>query len=399
MNIPLNSSAAQLVSLVIAAADKNILKKVVFSKPHDKTLIKTVLSPKYISNKKVLQAEYFHRDNKVTHKNITLDENASATILEMSGAFSQINLICNGCECEYRSSSPEKHVLIGGAKAERFIMGSTAQVESTEANNKDKKHILNGSEPFLQLLGVSDANGRVYDKKQSKFRQINRFLEIIRDVEDKLPKEKIRICDLCCGKSYLSFAVYHYFANVRRIEVSMTGIDLKPDVIEHCSSTAQKLGFDGLEFICGDINDYTCEELPQLVISLHACDIATDIVLNKAVEWRADVILSTPCCHHELNHNISCASLSFITEYSMLRQKLCDAATDALRLCKLEAQGYTTSAIELINFEETPKNVMLRAIRKNNFNVNSDAAKKAREKYLAAKAFLCGIENAEKFHF
>lgn len=177
----------------------------------------------------------------------------------------------------------------------------------------------------------------------------------------------------------------------------MTGIDLKPDVIDYCSRLAAELKFDGLEFICGDIRDYKTNDLPQLVISLHACDIATDIVLQKAAEWETDVILSTPCCHHEMNHNIKCDALSFITDYSMLRQKLSDAATDALRLCRLEAQGYTTSALELIDPDETPKNVMLRAIRKKNFRKDSGEAKAALERYLAAKKFLCG--DRDDLHF
>ena len=178
----------------------------------------------------------------------------------------------------------------------------------------------------------------------------------------------------------------------------MTGIDLKSDVIENCCAAARELGFDGLEFICADIRDYKTSTTPQLVISLHACDIATDIVLEKAAEWQADVILSTPCCHHELNSAINCEALSFITDYSMLRQKLCDAATDALRLKRLEAHGYNTVALELIDPEETPKNVMLRAVRIKNFDHNSAAAKRAREEYLSAKSFLCGKDGSE-YHF
>ncbi len=238
----------------------------------------------------------------------------------------------------------------------------------------------------------------MYDKKRSKFRQINRFLELVRDVEDRLPKGELRICDLCCGKSYLSFAVYHYFVNVKKYSVHMTGIDLKPDVIAYCSEVARDLGFDGLEFICGDIKEYKTDKKPSLVISLHACDIATDIVLTSAADWQADVILSTPCCHHELNHSISCEALSFITDYSMLRQKLCDAATDALRLKRLEAAGYTTAALELIDPDETPKNIMLRAVRKKGFDPSSPAAKRAMDEYLAAKRFLCG-DDGDKYHF
>ena len=178
----------------------------------------------------------------------------------------------------------------------------------------------------------------------------------------------------------------------------MTGVDLKGDVIEYCSEVAKSVGFDGLEFVCGDIREYNTDVTPSLVISLHACDIATDIVLLKAAEWKADVILSTPCCHHEMNHTVSCEALSFITDYSMLRQKLCDAATDALRLKRLEAQGYSTAALELIDPDETPKNIMLRAIRKKNFDPSSPSAKKAMEQYLSAKRFICG-ENGQDVHY
>ena len=170
----------------------------------------------------------------------------------------------------------------------------------------------------------------------------------------------------------------------------MTGVDLKPDVVEYCNSVAKKLGFDGLEFLCRDINQYHAGEKVHLVISLHACDTATDAVLAKAVEWNADVILSTPCCHHELNHTLNCPALSFIAEHSMLRQKLCDAATDALRLKLLESKGYSVTALELIDPEETPKNIMLRALRMENFDASSPYAKRLCEEYQQAKAFLLG---------
>lgn len=396
-----NENLFKICELAVASAKLRRLKKAVFSKPADKTVLRSVLTLKSIGGKAAIQAETFHKDNKVTHKNFVLESTDADALCEFACNYSQINLICEGAECEYRCSSSGKTVLLGDKKV-RALIGSTdtaAVSNNIEDNNRKKQYILDGSEPFLFELGVADANGRVYDKKQAKFRQINRFLEIIRDAEDKLPRDEIRICDLCCGKSYLSFAAYHYFANVRGMKVSMSGVDLKPDVVEHCNKTAKALGFDGLEFICMDINDYSPELLPSLVISLHACDIATDIVLMKAAEWRTDVILSTPCCHHELNHNIDCEALSFITEHSMLRQKLCDAATDALRLCRLESQGYATSTVELIDPNETPKNVMLRAFRKKNFNENSKEAIEARQRYLAAKRFLCGEGDLSAFHF
>ena len=397
--INFNEYVLKISELILLSAEKQHIKKAVLSKPLDKTLQKVVLTKKLISGKEALQAEYFHKDNKVTHKNIFLESTTKEDLSALLSEFKQVNLITSLGECELRVSSSEKVALLGDKKLEKALMTATKIEAPIEANNREKSRILNGSEPFLKLLGVSDENGRVFDKKQSKFKQINRFLEIIRDCEDKLPRDSIRICDLCCGKSYLSFAAYHYFANVKKMDVSMTGIDLKPDVIEHCSKIAKELHFDGLEFIQGDINDYNPDVRPSLVISLHACDIATDIVLCKAAEWNTDVILSTPCCHHELNHTINCPELDFISRHSMLRQKLCDAATDALRLLRLESQGYNTCTIELIDPNETPKNIMLRAIKNKKFDPTSKDAQQSREKYLAAKAFLCQNVDLSKLHF
>ena len=392
-----NDALNNICELILTAAKKSSLRKAVLSKCSDKSIQKAVITLRQFKDKVFIQTEYFHKDNKVTHKNIQVDD--SVMLCEISKDFSQINLFTSDGDCEYRRSSSGKCVLLGGDKLKRRMENSAGGEISPITNNREKKYILNGSEPFLKYLDVSDENGRVYDRRQPKFRQINRFLELIRDVEDKLPQGSIRICDLCCGKSYLSFAVYHYFANIKGYTVSMTGVDLKSDVVERCNKTAKALGFDGLEFLCGDVSRYTPEELPSLVISLHACDFATDLVLTKAAEWGTAVILSTPCCHHELNHSISSPQLSFITSHSMLRQKLCDAATDALRLCRLEAQGYSTAAIELIDPDETPKNIMLRAIKKHNFDPESKDAKEAYARYLSAKEFLCGKDANPKLHF
>ena len=168
----------------------------------------------------------------------------------------------------------------------------------------------------------------------------------------------------------------------------MTGVDLKPDVIDFCSATARDLGFDGLEFLCGDVGKYDTDDHVHLVISLHACDIATDLVLSRALYWQADVILSTPCCHHAMSPALCCPSLDFIAKHSMLRQKLCDAATDALRLKILEAHGYTTAALELIDPEETPKNILLRGIRKKNPDKTAMQAAHAEAEQI--RAFLLG---------
>ncbi len=384
------SEKERLLRLILKSARGELLKKAVFSKPQDKGVIKCVLTPKLLRGEVVLYAESFHTDNKARQRNIPLtDEGEIASLID---GYFQINLITSAGDCELKCSKSGKVTLIGGDKLERAIDGDGVSFKriAPTSNNKVKNHILSGDEPFLMHLGVADKNGRVYDKKQAKFRQINRFLELIRDVEDKLPAGDIRICDLCCGKSYLSFAVYHYFAVIKGRRVKMTGVDLKSDVIEYCNGVAKACGFDGLEFLCGDINLYNTDEHVNLVISLHACDIATDMVLDKAVAWKADVVLSTPCCHHDLNKKINSESLKFITDHSMLRQKLCDAATDALRLKKLEWHGYDVASLELIDPDETPKNIMLRGVRKKNFDKAGERALRAKAEYIAAYEFLTG---------
>ena len=385
----MNEAYQKIVALILSAAQKGALKKAVLSKPTDAANVKCTLTLRLVGGKTVLQAETLRADNKALHENIMPEDRNR--LFEIATAWAQVNLLTTLGDCELRSSKKGKVTLIGGDKLSRALAENDAPCAKIESNNREKKYILSGNEPFLKLLDVSDESGRVRDKRQSKFRQINRFLELIRDCLSHLPSEgTLRICDLCCGKSYLSFAAYHYFTEVLGRDVKMTGVDLKPDVVAYCNEVAKKLGFNGLEFLCGDVNKYTCDEHVHLVISLHACDFATDFVLNKATEWQADVILSTPCCHHEMNHTINCEALSFITEHSMLRQKLCDAATDALRLKRLEACGYTVCALELIDPEETPKNIMLRALKRRNFDPASSEAKRLMEEYLAAKAFLVG---------
>ena len=384
------NTTAEFASLCLLAARTESLKKLVFSRPVDGDIVRAVGILCRIGGKVVIQIETLHSDHKATHENLPLTRETEDLIALRLGSFAQANLLTTGGESEYRRSKKGSEILLGADKLRRRLSDTTNDVVEIGGNNKEKKRILQGDEPFLQALGVSDRNGRIHDKKQPKFRQINRFLELIADVRTALPKGRIRILDLCCGKSYLSFAVYHYFANVLGQTVSMTGVDLKADVIEYCNEVAEKLGFTGLEFLCGDVGAYQTEDRPDLVISLHACDTATDLVLGKALDFGAKVILSTPCCHHELNHTLNCSTLGFIAQHSMLRQKLCDAATDALRLKWLEANGYEVCALELIDPDDTPKNVMLRAIRRADAGSGTEAEKKALAEYQAAKAFLLG---------
>lgn len=393
MPTQLNISAEEKLALLIKmSSDKKALKKAVFSKPSHPHIVRAVATLRSVGGKPALQIECFTKDNKALHRNIfCASPDFEDEICKTAADFMQINLISTCGDCEYRRSKSGNSTVLGFDKLHFALSALEIESEPILDNNNSKDYILKGDEPFLKLLGICDQKGRIHDKKQAKFRQINRFLEHIRDILKHLPSGDVRICDLCCGKSYLSFAVYHYFANVLGRKVSMTGVDLKEDVIAYCSDVAERLGFDGLEFVCGDIRKYDTEIAPQLVISLHACDTATDIVLEKAAEWEADVILSTPCCHHELNHKLNCPELKFIADYSMLRQKLCDAATDAMRLKLLEAKGYSTDALELIDPEDTPKNIMLRAVRRRTFGKKAEQS--AMEEYLRIRKFLMG-ENA-----
>ncbi len=386
-------SPEEKAAALIADADAaGKLKRVVFSKPTDKTVVKATLTPCIIGGSRVWQTETFYADNKARQHNDAPDT-LIARLGEILQVWGQVNILLASGSCEYKRNAAGHSVLIGETAA-RASLADAATVTVRTGNDKEKNRILTGDEPFLKALDVSDEKGRVHDKKQPKFRQINRFLELIRDVEDKLPQQgELHICDLCCGKSYLSFAVYHYFAVMKGRTVRMEGVDLKPDVMDYCNSVAKKVGFTGLTFTCGDVGKYETTGHVHMVLSLHACDIATDLVLERAMHWGADLILSTPCCHHWLNHNLKCDALSFIADYSMLRQKLCDAATDAMRLKLLEANGYEVTALELIDPEETPKNIMLRGIKSKKFDPNGRAAEKARAEYESARAFLlCGLD-------
>ncbi len=304
-----------------------------------------------------MQFETLHTDGKATHVNVSAESAGEYAERIFREGYRQADILAAGGSCTVLISSS------GAMHIKNNIKNAPAA--EIRQHDSEKHYILNekSAYPFLYLLGISDENGRVFDKKRAKYRQINRFLEIIGDIYDKLPQGRLILCDLCCGKGYLTFAVYWYLTEKMGRTADMYGVDLKSDVIAECSDFAQRLGFTGLHFIHGDAYNFTPPGRPALVISLHACDTATDIVLAGAVKQEAEVILSTPCCHHELNSQIDCPPLAFITEHSILRQKLCDAATDALRTLRLQAEGYDAAAIELIDPDETPKNVLLRAVR------------------------------------
>ena len=247
----------------------------------------------------------------------------------------------------------------------------------TLAHNRTKHYILEEGKPvdFLVGLGVQTPDGRVTKARFDKFRQINRYLEFIEDVMDELPKDRtIRIIDFGCGKSYLTFAMYYYLHELQHRDIRVTGLDLKTEVIKHCNELAEKLGYDCLKFERGDISTYEGTDVADMVVTLHACDLATDYALDKAVKWGARVILAVPCCQHELNRQIQCDDLKPVLKYGIIKERMSALITDALRADLLEQQGYETQILEFIDMEHTPKNLLIRAVKKGGMRPKSGAA-------------------------
>ncbi len=335
------------------------VKKIILSKPSDPLLIKAEAKPILLKGEQVMQIARYGADGKALHENVQLSVLADR-IMALAESFGQINVMAAGGDLQARLTKKGRWIVTG-----KISTAPAAPIAVAE-HNKEKHYLIDAAvhTDFLSRLGVCDKDGRVFDKKRAKYRQINRFVELLDDVYGKLPSSgQLTVCDLCCGKSYLTFAVYYYLTAVKGREVHLYGVDRKADVIAYCRETATALGCEGLEFLAMDIMEFDPGTAIDLVISLHACDIATDIVLAYAIKKRARVILSTPCCHHELFHSVQSEEADFILRHSILGQKFCDAATDATRLLHLEAAGYRAEAVELIDPEETPKNVMLRAVR------------------------------------
>ena len=375
--------------LIISAFKKEIIKKLVFSRPIGDGAEKATARLCAHRGQRILNIEFSLTGNTVSQKNIK-EEFLPTEIEALLSEYKQVNLLTTLGDAERKLSRDMREVLLGADKLMRKIEGKGLDFErAIESLDRKKNYILDGKEPFLVALGISDKSGRVHDKKQGKFRQINRFLEYLSEICDKLPRDRqVKVYDLCSGKSYLSFAVYHYLKNIEKFDISMLCIDLKRDVIDWCRSLSREIGFLGMEFICDDIMNTPKGESPDLVISLHACDVATDIVLECAAGLGAGVILSTPCCHRYLSRRIDSEALGFVTRYSKLSDKLCEALTDGLRLAKLASLGYRVSALELTDPENTPKNTLLKAIYDKNM---SDAERKKYEaEYLRAKDFLLG---------
>lgn len=321
------------------------------------TASKTVVRPVMLKEGLRYQFES-HFQNKVTHVNHTTDE-AASRLTELMGAQYRQALI--------KKTDADVQMLFNnkGKAAVRTQPAIGGNRQAVMDHNRKKNRILEEGKPapFLVELGIMTPEGRVHAKKQDKYRQINRFLEMVSDVLDSLPRDReIKIVDFGCGKSYLTFALYHLLAVEQGRDISVVGLDLKEDVIAFCSDLAKKLGYEKLCFLVGDIAEYEGQESADMVVTLHACDTATDAALAKAVGWGASVIMSVPCCQHELFRQVESDVLSPLLSQGLLKERFAALATDAVRGNLLEVLGYKVQMLEFVDPEHTPKNLLIRAV-------------------------------------
>lgn len=326
---------------------------------------KVRVRPLLLQGKLVFQVEEF-RGKQAFHQNLMKDEAYEYLQNAMSDTFRQMELASAKGSAQILVSKNGKMTM--KVKKNRPVEGQAKiQAPSTLLDhNRKKKYVLEEGKPipFLQDLGVMTADGRIVHSRYDKFRQINRFLEFVQDILPKLPKgREINIIDFGCGKSYLTFAMYYYLKELNGFDIRVIGLDLKQDVIDHCNQLARKYGFEKLAFYHGDIASYEGVDQVDMVVTLHACDTATDYALAKAVCWNASVILSVPCCQHELNRQMKNDMLEPVLQYGLLKERMAALYTDGIRAEILENHGYRTQILEFIDMEHTPKNVLIRAVK------------------------------------
>lgn len=354
----------ELRKLLDSIINKNLTQIILSNTKDAEQGTKVKIRPILIKDELYFQ-ETLYRGTQVFHENFKKEETISRIENYLQNLFKQ---------GEFKADSMDATVLVSKkgkltVKCKHRQSENTVQEKRVDAlsHNRSKQYILQEGAPvdFLIGLGVQTPDGRIAKARYDKFRQINRYLEFIEDVLDELPGDRtIRIIDFGCGKSYLTFAMYYYLHELQHRDIEVTGLDLKTDVIKHCNELAQRLHYDCLHFERGDISTYEGADAVDMVVSLHACDTATDYALEKAVKWGASVIMAVPCCQHEVNKQIKNDTLKPILKYGLIKERMSALITDALRANLLEKCGYDAQILEFIDMEHTPKNLLIRAVRK-----------------------------------
>ncbi|MBE6023672.1 MAG: SAM-dependent methyltransferase [Cellulosilyticum sp.] len=354
----------ELITLLTDSLHNNTFIRCIWSNPRTKDHYqKIVVKPVLIKEELLLQFSKT-KDNKEYHENIT-PQDISLKVEEICSGFKQIQLYT--AQHDYQCLVNKK----GNMHIKK--LAPSLKVPTNLSHNRQKKYLLDtaSSEDFLKALGLMDEKGQIKPSKYDKYKQINRYLEFVADCMGTLTADPIRIIDFGCGKSYLTFALYHYLTVILHRKVEVVGLDLKADVIAFCEALAQKLGYSHLHFQVGDIGTYTTNQPIDMVVSLHACNTATDAALEKAVGWGAKVILAVPCCHHEAYTQIQNDALNSILKHGILKERIAALVTDGLRAQLLESCGYDVTVMEFIDMAHTPKNILIKALLKSHVDFNA----------------------------
>lgn len=340
-------------------------RKIVVSNRRQKEYpyVRTVLERICLKKKPCFQMTRY-TEKQAFHENLSLEEGEKALRDIFLEGYKQADSFGETFACCLKESKKGK--LFFSKKKTDAALARKITGQSERGHNKKKRYLLEEGRmiPPLVDLGIFTPSGKVVNAYYDKYRQINRFLEIVDDVIPEDQKE-FTIIDFGCGKSYLTFVLYYYFVFLKRCRVTMIGLDLKKEVVEHCNSVAKKYGYEGLSFEIGDINGYQYSGRVDMVVTLHACDTATDYALYHAVRWGTRMIFSVPCCQHELNGQMKSDKFSILTRYGIIQERTAALMTDAVRGNLLEACGYKTQLMEFVDFSHTPKNILIRAVKGN----------------------------------
>ncbi len=347
------------IKIINEICKDNIIKVVISNKKNKEIKYnKIAFQLKEKNNKEYYQIEKF-TDKQVFHENIEIKDLSNKMLEYMKEDFKQLNAWSNNTAYDVKISKKGK-VFLGKKK-------NNNENVVNKGHNKEKNYILKEGmiiQPLIDL-GVFTKEGKVVNSKYDKYKQINRFIEIIDDEIKKNNYEELTILDFGCGKSYLTFVLYYYFVEIKKINVKMIGLDLKEDVIKKCNEIAKKYKFDNLHFELGDINGFKYNNKVDMVITLHACDTATDYALYNAIKWNTKMIFSVPCCQHEFNHQMKAENLDILNKYGIIQERVAALMTDSVRGNLLECVGYKAQLLEFIDISHSPKNILIRASKCN----------------------------------